>query len=142
MSFITNSPLMPVRSNRPRFHAPPPGGRRTHNPSRLSTSKQVRLLAALAAFAASAIAAPVNATAQSAPAPLSPADCSNGTYVGDPGNNPGLVADCTALVAIRNHFMSNPANAGLDWASPWKVTDRIFIGGGRVLFSESLRPLR
>ena len=96
----------------------------------VNASKQVRLLAALAVFAASVAAIPVSATAQSAPAPLSPADCSNGTYVDDPSDNPGLVADCTVLVAVRNHFMSNPANAEVGWNSPFKGTSR---SNGRVV---------
>ena len=108
-----------------------PMKRTTHLTSRASTSKQVRLLAALAVFTTSVTAVPVSATAQSAPAPLNPSDCSNGLWVDDPENNPGLVADCTTMVAVRNHFMSNPANAGLDWASPWLGTS---IVGGRVYY--------
>ena len=85
-------------------------------------SRRVRLLAALAVFAASVAAVPLSASAQSAPAPLSPADCSNGTYVEDPSDKPGLVADCRTLVAVRNHFMSNPANAEIGWNNPFKGT--------------------
>ncbi len=97
--------------------------------SRAGTFRRVRLLAALAVFAASVAAIPVSATAQ-APEPLDPADCSNGTWVDDPESQPGLVADCTALVAIRNHFMSNPANAGVYWNTPWdKTRGRYGING-------------
>ena len=46
------------------------------------------------------------AGAQNGPAipDLDPADCSNGTFIADPDTNPGLVADCRALVSIRNHW--------------------------------------
>ena len=37
-------------------------------------------------------------------------DCSNGTVVTDPQDNPDLVTDCRALVAIRNHWFSHPDN--------------------------------
>ena len=117
------------------------------------TTRQVRLLAALAIFAASVAAIPVSATAQEVPEPLSPADCST-RYVpahirslasrvneffqfDPPENRSGLVAECMALVAIRNHFASNPANVGNDWfrsQSPYVYyTDTmIFQEGGQI----------
>ena len=82
--------------------------------SRPRASRQVRLLVALAVLAASVAAVPVNAPAQTDPAaPLDPAGCSDGTWVDNPENRPGLVEDCETLVAIRNHFASNPANADI-----------------------------
>ena len=61
-------------------------------------------------------------TPRTRPPDLDPADCSNGTFVADPYNNPGLVADCRALVNIRNHWTRQtvPANSPLlagipDW---------------------------
>ena len=83
-----------------------------------------------AAVSAAAVTASANDDPPTAP-PLDPADCSDGTYVRQPGINPGPVADCLALVAIRNHFTSNPANAGLDWNSPWRGTT---TRGGRVVW--------
>ena len=35
---------------------------------------------------------------------LDPDGCSNGTYVSGPDSGPGLVSDCKALVAVRNHW--------------------------------------
>ena len=113
--------------------------------SRAGTSRQVRLLAYLAIFAASVAAIPRSATAQSTPEPLKPADCST-RYVPnlenelarrsrdsqyfefDPSENrSGLVADCIALVAVINHLMSNPANARFEWSSirynPYRLLD-------------------
>ena len=52
--------------------------------------------------------------------PLYPAQCADGTYVDDPESKPGLVADCIALVAVRNHFMNNPPNYGTQWDAPWR----------------------
>ena len=40
-------------------------------------------------------------------------DCTNGTFVTDPQGNPGLVADCRTLVAIRNHWINHPYNDDL-----------------------------
>ena len=52
--------------------------------------------------------------------PLYSAQCADGTYVDDPESKPGLVADCIALVAVRNHFMNNPPNYGTQWDTPWR----------------------
>ena len=94
--------------------------------------KRLFCAAALAAAAAtSAVAVPAGADDAPLVPPLDPADCSDGTYVAQPGINPGPVADCLTLVAVRNHFMSNPANAGLDWDSPWRGTT---TRGGRVVW--------
>ena len=98
--------------------------------SRPRASRQVRLLAALACLAASVTAAPVNAPAQTDPAgPCS--EASLGFLVlsalRDAGrlNNPALVQDCKALVAIRDHLVSSPAIAERvqSWwpeDNPWK----------------------
>ncbi len=51
--------------------------------------------------------------AQNGVADLDPADCSNGTFVADPTADPGLAADCRALVAVRNHWTRRPDNVGL-----------------------------
>ena len=65
-----------------------------------------------AAGLAAALALP--SAAQDGPAAdLDPADCSNGTFVARPADNPGLVADCRALTAVRNHWTRHPGNAGL-----------------------------
>ena len=52
--------------------------------------------------------------------PLYPAQCADGTHVDEPDSKPGLVADCTALVAVRNHFMGEPSNYGTQWDTPWR----------------------
>ena len=65
-----------------------------------------------AAGLAASLALP--SAAQAGPAAdLDPADCSNGTFVARPADNPGLVADCRALTAVRNHWTRHPGNAGL-----------------------------
>ena len=46
-------------------------------------------------------------------APLDSALCSDGTYVADPATNTGLVSDCQALVAVRNHWTNDADNADL-----------------------------
>ena len=57
---------------------------------------------------------PAQITEQDGPADLDPADdCSNGTFVADPSAAPGLVADCRALVSVRNHWIRHPDNADL-----------------------------
>ena len=62
---------------------------------------------------AAALALP--SAAQNSPAvpDLNPDDCSNGTFVSEPSVNPGLVADCRALVTVRNHWTRHPDNADL-----------------------------
>ena len=62
--------------------------------------------------------------------PLYPAQCADGTYVDDPESKPGLVADCIALVAVRNHFMNNPLNYGTQWDTPWRG---VTIDGDRAV---------
>ena len=47
-------------------------------------------------------------TPRTRPPDLDPADCSNGTFITDPAAHPGLVADCRALVNIRNHWTARP----------------------------------
>ena len=89
-----------------------------------------RVLAVLA-IALAALARGTSADAQADfPAPLDPVQCSDGTYVSDPESNPGLVADCRELVAVRNQFMSEPSSFGTQWDNPWRgVTAR----DGRVV---------
>ena len=76
------------------------------------------------AVSAISLAAMANGTSVGAQAdfspPMYPAQCADGTYVSDPESSPGLVADCKALVAVRNHFMNNPSNYGTDWNTPWR----------------------
>ena len=84
----------------------------------------------LTILAASLTAVTGSVSAQTGTAPFDPAGCSDGTWVTDPAANPGLVADCIALVAIRNHFKSNPANADIRWNSLWRVTN---VDQGRVV---------
>ena len=43
-------------------------------------------------------------TPRTRPPDLDPAACSNGTFIANPAAHPGLVADCRALVNIRNHW--------------------------------------
>ena len=57
---------------------------------------------------------------------LNRAHCGNGTYVGNPGGNSGLVSDCQTLVDIRNHWMDNPDNADLPADHPLRTW------GGRI----------
>ena len=79
--------------------------------SRYATITAAGLLTALLALTAGAQDGPTIANGRVGTAPprtqppdLDPADCSNGTFVADPDANPGLVADCRALVSIRNHW--------------------------------------
>ena len=65
-----------------------------------------------AAGLAAALALPSAAQDSPAVPDLDPADCSNGTFVSEPSANPGLVADCQALTAVRNHWTA-PGNARL-----------------------------
>ena len=59
------------------------------------------------------VALALPSAAQDGTADLDPAGCSNGTFVADPSFAPDLVADCRALVAVRNHWTRRPENAGL-----------------------------
>ena len=61
-----------------------------------------------AALLTALLALPAGAQNSAAPPGLDPADCSNGTYVAEPAANPGLVADCRALVIIRNRWTRLP----------------------------------
>ena len=56
------------------------------------------------------------AGAQNSPAvpDLDPADCSNGTFITEPAATPGLVADCRALISIRNHWTRQTVPPGSD----------------------------
>ena len=52
-------------------------------------------------------------------ADLDPDDCSDGTFVTSPQDNPDLVTDCRTLVAIRNFWSNHPANADTDYSPIW-----------------------
>ena len=82
------------------------------------------IVVALTAVGASAAAQPDFSP------PLYPAQCADGTYVDEPESKPGLVADCTALVAVRNHFMDEPSNYGTQWDTPWRG---VTIDGDRAV---------
>ena len=82
------------------------------------------IVVALTAVGASAAAQPDFSP------PLYPAQCADGTYVDEPESKPGLVADCTALVAVRNHFMDEPSNYGTSWDTPWRG---VTIDGDRAV---------
>ena len=58
-------------------------------------------------------AVPIDSPAPAAAPDLDPARCSDGSYGFDAGAYPGLASDCRALTAMRNHWLSDPANAGL-----------------------------
>ena len=105
---------------------PPPGGRKR---------RHCWLILAILAASAGLTAITASTSAQTDTAPLDPAGCSNGTWVQDPGNNPDLVADCIALVAIRNHFKTIPENAKVDWNTPLKgviTSDERRVTGSRL----------
>ena len=66
--------------------------------------------------------------------------CSDGTYVRDPDDNAGLVSDCKALIAIRDHWISNPDNSDLSldhplrtWGSSIDNWQGLSFKGGRVI---------
>ncbi len=91
-----------------------------------------------------ALAMPVGGQGESAIPDLDPAKCTNGPYVIRASSNPGLVADCQALVAIRNHWTRHPDNADLPPKHPLRtwgtgnttnITDwaKIIIEDNRVL---------
>ena len=72
-------------------------------------------------------------------APLDDTLCSNGTYVADPATNTGLVSDCQALVAIRNHWTNDADNAGLPstmhlrtWSGVITTWSGVTVGAQRV----------
>ena len=96
----------------------------------MRTRRFTAVLVSVLVASAGLAAMPAGVSANGGGGSLDPAGCSDGTYVEDPGSNRGLVADCAALVAIGNHFLGNPANAGLDYASPWKGTK---TSSGRVV---------
>ena len=133
MPFTTDSPLVPPRSRGSASTPPPPAEGRTNLITSRPSRPAAKLLAALAVFIVSITTAPTHVQANGVrpdpaspevqiPAPLNSADCSDGTWVDDPEDNLGLVADCVGMVAVRNHFMSNPANAEIDWDTPWRGT--------------------
>ena len=68
-----------------------------------------------------ALAWPVGGQSESAIPDLDPAKCANGPYVIRASSNPGLVADCQALVAIRNHWTRHPDNADLPPKHPLRT---------------------
>lgn len=76
----------------------------------------IRSLSASALGAAGiivALALPLGGQGESAIPDLDPAKCASGPYVIRASSNPGLVSDCRALVAIRNHWTRHPDNADL-----------------------------
>lgn len=50
---------------------------------------------------------------------LDPDGCSDGTFVTSPQDNPDLVTDCRALVAIRNFWSNHPVNADTGYSPIW-----------------------
>ena len=76
-----------------------------------------------------ATASEVNATseAERAPATTNPA-CENGTAVPSPADNPGLVADCTALLAAKDTLRGT---ATLNWSADTAIAswDGITLAG-------------
>ena len=74
-------------------------------------------------------------------APLNPSICDSATVV--PANDPNLTRDCRALVALRNHWTGNLANAGrltagdllLDWSASQPITTQwsgVTVAGQRI----------
>ena len=57
-------------------------------------------------------------------------ECANGSAVEDPGDNPGLVADCDALLAARDTLKGDGI---LNWSA------EVAIGSGLALQSKA-RP--
>ena len=79
-------------------------------------------------------------------APLDSALCSDGTYVTDPATNTGLVSDCQALVAIRNHWTNDADNTDLrptlhlrTWSGAITAWSGVTVSSQRVTGLE-LRP--
>ena len=62
----------------------------------------------------------VRAVPGTAPA-LGVGGCADGFFVGNPGSNTGLVSDCEALVAIRNHWTEDSGNADLPSTHPLRI---------------------
>ena len=81
------------------------------------------VLILVAAGLAAALALPSAAQGGSV-ADLDPAGCSNGTFVARPSDNPGLAADCRALVAVHNHWIRHSEDA--------ELPDHPFLTWGRV----------
>lgn len=75
--------------------------------------RSLGLVASILAAAGLTAALALPSVAQGGTADLDPAGCSNGTFVADPSAAPDLVADCQALVAVRNHWTRHPDNADL-----------------------------
>ncbi len=75
----------------------------------MKRNRRPAALVLAAAGLTAALALPSAAQNSPAPASLDPAGCSNGTFVSNPSANPGLAADCRALVAVRNHWTAAPA---------------------------------
>ena len=59
--------------------------------------------------------------AQGSITPLPVSGCTDGSYVLNPGSNAGLVSDCKALVAVRNHWTGRSDNAGLPGTHPLRT---------------------
>jgi len=74
---------------------------------------------------------------------LNPLSCRLGVFVADSSETPDLVADCEALVEIRNHWTNQPQNSNLHPSHPlltWgkggtkniETWEGVVIQGGRV----------
>ena len=106
----------------------------------ISLAKTISLAALTALAIAVAIGfladAPTNATAFNAgasgddmwhvPIPAQyTAQCSNGIAVPDPANNPGLVADCAALLAAKTTLEGTTGN--LNWSADRAISDWNYV---------------
>lgn len=75
--------------------------------------RSLGLVVSILAAAGLTAALALPSAAQDGAADLDPAGCSNGTFVADPSAAPDLVADCQALVAVRNHWTRHSNNSDL-----------------------------
>ena len=76
----------------------------------MSRTRRPIASALTAAGLAATLALPSPAQTSPAVPDLNPDDCSNGTFVSDDSANPDFIADCRALVAVRNHWSRHPEN--------------------------------
>jgi hypothetical protein len=68
--------------------------------------------------------------------------CVDGTFVSDPGSNTGLLSDCVALIAIRNHWTEDSGNADLPGTHPlrtWGVGESVAISDWAGVFVSNQR---
>ena len=74
---------------------------------------------------------------------LNPAGCGDGSYVDDHATQTGLVADCRALINIRNHWVSTRLNYDWDTDHPvlkWGTTPTAKIGSWEGVTVEDTDP--